>query len=200
LYANGTVATYPTVTTRWPIDPVATLSQFDTRFATQISSPYTFPARNFFVSADEICDVPLVPLGYPGVTGTSGLGAFWNSNALTGDNSLERPYSMIYPRVTTKSNIFTVHVIAQSLKQAPTDLANGTWTENVDQVTGEVRGSYTIEKYYDPNTTDITTISLGKFKPVNAANDGLIQTTSPYTTAAIRGAKWRLLCVKRFGQ
>jgi hypothetical protein len=205
LYANGTPYTYPTVTTRWPIDPAATLSQFDTRFATQLSSPYSFATRNFFASADEICDVPMVPLGYPGVTGTSGLGAFWNANSLTGDNSLERPYSMIYPRVTTKSNIFTVHVIAQSLKQTPADLSNGvngngTWRENVDQVMSEFHGAFTIEKYYDPDTTDITTVSLNKFKPVTAANDGLIQTVAPYTTAAIRGAKWRLLSVKRFGQ
>ena len=190
----------PQATTRYPIDPNLTLSQFDTRFATQLSSPYSAATRNFFVSATEICDVPLIPLNYPGVTGTSTLSTFWTANALTGDNSLERPYSLIYPRVTTKSNIFTVHVIAQSLKQTLADLSNGvngngTWTENVDQVMSEFHGAFTIEKYYDPDTTDITTVSLGKFKAYPAASDGTLNTTE-----AIRGAKWRLLSVKRFGQ
>jgi hypothetical protein len=156
---------------------------------------HTLAAPNFFVSATQVCDVPLIPIGYT----AANLSSFWTTNTSTGDNSLERPYSMIYPRVTTKSNIFTVHVIAQSLKQTPTDLQGvngiGSWTENVDQVTGEVRGSYTIEKYYDPNTTDISYYTLSKFRHSVAANDGTLN-----STAAIRGAKWRLLSVKRFGQ
>jgi uncharacterized protein (TIGR02600 family) len=203
LYANGSVYTYPSVTTRWPIDPVATLSQFDTRFAATLSSPYTSGTRNFFVSADEICDVPLVPLGYPGVSGTSDLGTFWNANSLTGDNSLERPYSMIYPRVTTKSNIFTVHVIAQSLKQTPSDLQSSTptWTENVDQVTSEFHGAYTIEKYLDPDTADLSYHTGGGYQMWPNTNDGLINGSSASSqTVAIRNAKWRLLGVKRFGQ
>jgi hypothetical protein len=104
---------------------------------------------------------------------------------------------MIYPRVTTKSNIFTVHVIAQSLKQGPTDLANGTWTENVDQVTGEVRGAYTIEKYYDPNVDDLSYYPSSRSGPVAslASSDGSLT-----STVALRGARWRLLNVKRFGQ
>lgn len=111
---------------------------------------------------------------------------------MTGDNSLERPYSLIYPRVTTKSNIFTVHVIAQALKQTPNDVQQKVWTENLDRVTSEFRGSFTIEKYYDPNSNDITD---GNGQIQTAANDGNIS-----STAAIRGAKWRLLGMKRFGQ
>ena len=107
---------------------------------------HTAAAPNFFVSASQICDVPLVPLGYT----ASGLTSFWSANSLTGDNSLERPYSYIYPRVTTKSNIFTVHVLAQSLKQTPADAAAKTWYENKDQVLSEYRGAFTIEKYFDP--------------------------------------------------
>ena len=105
---------------------------------------------------------------------------------------------MIYPRVTTKSNIFTVHVIAQSLKQTPKDASQtggGIWTEGVDQVTGEYRGSFTVERYYDPNTTDITTDTRGTVLPFS--QDGNANSLS---TAAIRGAKWRTLYVKRFGQ
>jgi uncharacterized protein (TIGR02600 family) len=186
-------------TSRYAIDPVSTLSQFDTRFATTLSSPYTPANRNFFVSPTEICDIPLIPLGYPNVTGTSTLSTFWSQNSLTGCNSIDRPYSLIYPRVTTKSNIFTVHVIAQSLKQTPSDLASGTWTEKVDQVTGEVRGAYTIEKYYDPNAADLSYYKSASSGLVAypASSDGTI-TSNP--TIALRGARWRLLNVKRFGQ
>ena len=195
-------AEYPAVKSRYPIDANQTIGQLTTTSTDSNTYPefsrtsHTLAAPNFFVSATQICDVPLIPIGYTPAT----LSSFWTTNSLTGDNSLERPYSMIYPRVTTKSNIFTVHVIAQSLKQTPADLSNGvngngTWTENVDQVMSEFHGAFTIEKYYDPDTTDITTVSLGKFKAYPAASDGTLNTTE-----AIRGAKWRLLSVKRFGQ
>ena len=194
--------TSPTVSTRFPIDPVQTLNQLITtstsNYPVFTRSAHSLAAPNFFVSPTQICDVPLIPMGYTG--GDSGnLSSFWSANSLTGDNSLERPYSLIYPRVTTKSNIFTVHVIAQALKQAPGDLVNGTWTENVDQVTGEVRGAYTIEKYYDPNADDLSYYASARsgLVALSSSSDGTI-TSNP--TIALRGAKWRLLNVKRFGQ
>jgi uncharacterized protein (TIGR02600 family) len=191
----------PTVTTRYPIDTHQTAIQLSGSDQTNAYPEFGRPIHsgstpNFFVSADQICDMPLIPIGYTPST----LYTFWNNNALTGDNSLERPYSMIYPRLTSKSNIFTVHVIAQSLKQVPSDLANGTWTENVSQVTGEVRGSYTIEKYYDPNADDLSYYKSASSGVVayTASSDGAIPTTG--STVALRGARWRLLNVKRFGQ
>jgi uncharacterized protein (TIGR02600 family) len=192
--------------TRYPIDATQTLSQLMTtstsNYPVFTRTSHSAQAPNFFVSASQICDVPLMPL----VSGTTfGPGAvdlsnFWTGNALTGNNSLDRPYSLIYPRVTTKSNIFTVHVIAQSLKQVPSDLANKTWTENVSQVTGEVRGAYTIEKYYDPNADDLSYYASAKSGVVayTASSDGAIPTTG--STVGLRGARWRLLNVKRFGQ
>ena len=113
---------------------------------------------------------------------------------MTGDNSLERPYSLIYPRVTTKSNIFTVHVVAQSLKKIATDPNQAVWNEGKDLVTSEYHGAYTIEKYFDPNSDDITTDSAGKVQSL-ASQDATIS-----TSAAVRNTKWRLLGVKRFGQ
>jgi len=88
---------------------------------------------------------------------------FWYSSSgisggtghyLTGDNCREKPYSDLYPRVTTKSNTYTVHVRVQTLRQAVAPNADGTmppWTEGRDQVLGEYRGSVTIERYLDPN-------------------------------------------------
>ncbi len=206
--SNGTA---PTFTTRYPIDTNQTVGQLtvtstDTNVYPEFArGSHSLAAPNFFVSASQICDVPLIPSGWtPPLSSGTTLSSFWSNSSMTGDNSLERPYSMIYPRVTTKSNIFTVHVIAQSLKQTPADLANGasgtgTWTENVDQVTGEVRGSYTIEKYYDPNADDLSYYASAKSGAV-AFPSSLDSTISSYTTAALRGARWRLLNVKRFGQ
>ena len=44
----------------------------------------------------------------------------------------------MYPLLTTKSNTFTVHVVAQSL------------VKGTGNVTGEYKGSTTIERYIDP--------------------------------------------------
>jgi hypothetical protein len=129
-----------------------------------------------FVTESEICTVPLVPLNVPNLGGhvtisiapfklgtpasgestdsmRSKLGTFWRSNTLTGDNSLERPYAMLYPRLTTRSNTYTVHVKVQTLKKVPVSVAPaGQFKEGRDQVTGEFRGSFVIERYLDPST------------------------------------------------
>ena len=182
------------VKTRYPIDATATLGQLTAAADTTAAYPeflrssHTAATPNFFVSGSQICDVPLVP------TGAGSLATFWRQNSLTGDNSLERPYSMIYPRVTTKSNIFTVHVMAQSLKKIATDPGQNVWNEGRDLITSEYRGAYTIEKYFDPNKDDITTDAAGTV-PSPATMDNAIS-----STAAVRNTKWRLLSVKRFGQ
>ncbi len=180
-------------TTRYPIDADQTLNQLITNSTAfypvfnRTSNSARLP--NFFVSASQICDVPLIPLG----STSSTLSTFWTTNSLTGDNSVERPYSMIYPRVTTKSNTFTVHVRAQSVQQA----VNGTpgvWREDRDQVTGEYRGAFTIEKYYDPNTANITDSQGNALANTEDAN------LSAHPDAAVRGTRWRLVYTKQFGQ
>ena len=125
---------------RLAIDPAQTLSQFDSRFA----------GGDIFRSASEICTEEIVPTGQT----AAGMAAFWAKNLLTGDNVRERIYASLYPRLTTKSNTFTVHFQAQSLKKALGSAA-GAWTEGRDLVTGEYRGSTTLERFVDANNASI---------------------------------------------
>ena len=62
---------------------------------------------------------------------------------------------MIYPRVTTKSNVFTAYIRAQSIRKSPGTAAD-VFDEAKDQVTGEYRGSSTIERFIDPNDSAIS--------------------------------------------
>ena len=163
------------VSVRRNIDIDNTLRFFDDRFNNNLP----------FVSASEICTMPLVPAdmtdpyGYTAywnagiTTGDSisametKLAAFWNANAgsspssgvapidhkdpaasptststgafpghyLTGDNMLERPYAHLYPKLTTKSNTYTVHVRVQALKKA-TNTPIAMFKDGQDQVIG----------------------------------------------------------------
>ena len=197
-YGTGSgQSTNAVATSRYPINADETINQINVSPDPNSTASYPVFSRttnsaaapNFFVSPSQICDVPLIPVGYTSAT----LSNFWNANGLTGDNGLERPYSMIYPRVTTKSNTFTVHVRAQSLQQA----VNGTpsiWREDRDQVTGEFRGSFTIEKYYDPNIANITDSQGNTLANTEDAN------LSAHPDAAVRGTRWRLVYSKQFGQ
>ena len=126
-----------------------------------------------FVSASEICDIPLIPQDVPPVaslpspmknhvkvgidSGTSlasfdsKLADFWGLHKLTGDNALEKPYAYIYPRLTTRSNSYTVHVRVQTLAQ---NSRNTSFILKAaqSQPTGEFRGSFLIERYLDANS------------------------------------------------
>ncbi len=118
-----------------------TLKGFETRFA----------ANDIFRSPGEICSLWLVPVGetYAGMSG------WWNAHLPTGDNSKEAPYSRIYPRLTTKSNTYTVHYRVQTLKKPKNATNQGQWQEGADKVQAEYRGSTTIERYIDPNDPNI---------------------------------------------
>lgn len=109
-----------------------------------------FDAGDIFRSASEICNIHLVPAGRT----YAGMASFWDNHPLTGDNSRERPYANIYPRLTTKSNTFTVHVRAQTLSRSPARQASASLefdSAKGDRITGEYRGSTTLERYVDPN-------------------------------------------------
>ncbi|NJK91535.1 MAG: Verru_Chthon cassette protein A [Blastochloris sp.] len=130
---------------RRSIDADTTLKFFEERFAS--GKP--------FISATEICEIPLVPKGVGSPTDTvasleTKLGTFWSNHKLTGDNSLERPYAHIYPRLTTKSNTFNVHVWVQTLKKSR-NTGEDQFDGKIDTITGEYRGSFMIERYLDPN-------------------------------------------------
>ena len=125
---------------RLRIDADKTLGQFTD----------VFNAGNVFRSASEICDLYLVPEGET----LAGMGTFWTNHDLTSDNVRERVYTTLYPKLTVRSNIYTVHYKVQALRKRPGSPA-ATWTEGVDQVVGESRGSTTIERFLDPNNTSI---------------------------------------------
>lgn len=129
---------------RQSIDIPATLQACDTKFAN----------GDIYKSATEICELNLVP---PGESQAS-MSSFWNANKLTGDNLREKPYVDLYPRLTTKSNTYTVHYFVQALQQSTAHAAagvfvdpNGTSAGQKDAILGEYRGSTTLERYIDPN-------------------------------------------------
>ena len=128
-----------------------TLKGFDARFA----------ANDVFRSASEICTLPLVPSD-----GTyAGMNTYWSTYALTGDNSRERPYADIYPRLTTRSNVYTIHFRVQALTALKTKANFDPTTDFV--VSSEYRGSTKLERFVDPNNanlpdfSDLTTNPLG---------------------------------------
>ena len=112
----------------------------------------------------------------------SDMSNFWSTHQLTGDESRERIYTTLLPRLTTKSNSFTVHVRAQVLqKNVGTPVTQ--WVPGRDIVKGEYRGSTAIERYLDPNATTI---------PDYAA----LATTNPdkmFTTPLDSFYRWRQL-------
>ncbi len=122
---------------RYPLNLTETLKGFENRFA----------ANDLFRSAAEICSIPLVPTG--STWDAVNNGTFWSTNTLTGDNSKERAYARIFPKLTTKSNTYTVHYRVEVLKKKPNSNA-ATWIEGQDKVISTHRGSTTIERYVTP--------------------------------------------------
>jgi len=163
----------------YPVNLSNTLAQFTNRFG----------SNDIFHSPSEICSIWLYPSMQPtsanllnntnALTNNSGASIvytngnvniknWWYANpgttrkGLTGDNLRERPYSYIYPRLTTKSNTYQIHYRVQALKQTPIAHTSSyaTWidpaaTGITDKVVGEQRGSAVIERYIDPGNTNI---------------------------------------------
>jgi len=108
-----------------------------------------FNTWTVFKTAAEICDVYLVPQGQTWTPATAQAQWYGSNYALVGDNTRERPYADIYSRITTKSNVYTVFYRVQTLKNP--SASPSTWSEGTGAITGEFRGSTTIERYIDPN-------------------------------------------------
>jgi uncharacterized protein (TIGR02600 family) len=159
---------------RVPIDISETLKQFDEKF-TQTGD------HNIFRSASEICDIFLVPQGYT----RGNFPAKWYDTStsapfgLVGDNVRERPYAHIYPRVTTKSNTYTVYYTVQALKNPSADPS--VWNEKKGVVTGEFRGSTMLERYIDPNESALK----------NSDND--FATSSSDSLSMEKFYRWRVI-------
>ncbi|MEQ1851974.1 MAG: Verru_Chthon cassette protein A, partial [Chthoniobacteraceae bacterium] len=145
---------------RYLVDRDETLKAFDAFF----DKYKTNKNEGFFKSASQICERYLYPKGtvWGGLsvkftTGEGNIRQFWDRNALTGDNVREKPYADLYPRITTKSNTYTVHYRVQTLRQraftgesSRADAHYRTFDQSRDTVLSEVRGSATIERYLDP--------------------------------------------------
>ena len=172
-YKTNGLSSYPTYRTPVKVLETGTNTLGDT---TGSFRPFKdrFATGEIFRSASEICDIYLVPqteswsnwsaAGSPG-TG-SDAETYWAQNKLTGDNSRERPYNGLYSRLTTKSNTFTVHVRAQALKQ-PKKATAGFWMENPNLIISEYRGSYTVNRYIDPQDTEIPDFVSPGSSPAN---------------------------------
>jgi len=127
--------------TRYQIDVDQTLDGFDQA---------VFNAGDLFRSAAQLCAMWLVPQGYS----LSSVQSFWGDKLLTSDTAREQPYDNLYSRVTTKSNTYTVHWRAQALRKSPAGQP-AVWDETRDHVAADLRGSTLVERYLDPNATDI---------------------------------------------
>ena len=162
-----------TINYRYNIDRDATMTLFDDRFST----------NGVFLTASQICEMPLVPK--PESVNASGLvpasinpfqtalatnatastvstyvNNFWANTTLggagTADNLRERPYTTIYPRVTVKSNTFQIHMKVQAIQKSPRTAANK--MERGDAVVATYQGSSIVERYLDTTqaTFDLT--------------------------------------------
>lgn len=122
-----------------------------------------FQDGEVFITPSEITTLPLIPQGQT----TSTMGAFWQNHRPTGENLRERPYSHIYPRLTTKSNVFNVHYRVQTLRNPP-GADPALWNENRGRIASELRGSTLIERFIDLNGTGIVDFALPSNAGVNA--------------------------------
>jgi|GEM_PF-1160304 len=132
---------------RMPVDREETVKEFVKRYALDGGlNVYRYPS--------EVCEVfmvPKVPPGhpfFPTQPTADTIESWWAGYRITGDNLRELPYGYLYPRVTTQSNSYRVHIIAQSLSPA--------FSRNPDSpdggekyVTGQWRGSMKLERFLD---------------------------------------------------
>jgi uncharacterized protein (TIGR02600 family) len=157
--------------TNYNVDMTETLRGFEARFKT----------GDVFHAPTEICDLFLVPKPIPGhsyITANNRTGktlsqtakgpkltemiSWWNGSPtdpdegmkLTGDNARESPYNQLYPRLTTRSNVYQVHYRVQALKKVRSTPVV-VWDETKDRIGAEQRGSVILERYLDPNDASL---------------------------------------------
>lgn len=175
---------------RFDIDPYLTIEKAITPRFDNNADPTK--SNGYFKSATQICEIDLLMSSgkvFDDPTPAKRK-AFWEANQMTGDNARERPYSLIYPRLTTKSNVYTVHVWSQSLAKNPNSTSDEwrKFDENRDKITGEYRGSTTIERFLDAN--DPALVPAGAGAPYDA--------TDPKSKGLDPYYRFRILSSKRF--
>lgn len=145
------------------LDVDATLKYFDERFSSGFN----------FISPAQICEMyllpkkagpsdTLVPDNWPDQlqdllrTGSANtILQFWEDHAITAENLKERPYTNLYPRLTTRSNTYQVFVRAQVINKARS-ADPSKFEADKDSIGAEYRGSAVIERYLDLNDTRLT--------------------------------------------
>ena len=174
-------------------DTVGSLRQFRGKFMT----------GDLFRSSAEICDIYLVPRDSMNSTRyldwdvTTNL--LDNSNAdfnkvdssygsngdfgLVSNNVRDKPYSDIYPRLTTKSNSYTVYYRVQAL-QNPPNADQTQWTEGQGVVAGEYRGSTSLERYLDPNNNTIPDYTQSSNNPAVSSSAKSLDSYYQWRTTA----------------
>lgn len=136
--AGGTYKTEVTSAAwRHHIDAEETLKQWEQKF----------DAGELFRTESEICEQYLVPEGV--VYSDENMKQFWNEHRLTGDNVKERPYADLHAMVTTKSNSYEVHVIAQTIAKSPDSLPD-VFDPELDTIVSEWRGVGAVQSHLDP--------------------------------------------------
>ncbi|RBP42643.1 uncharacterized protein (TIGR02600 family) [Roseimicrobium gellanilyticum] len=169
------------------IDAAATLTQWEE----------TFNQGRFFKNTGEVCEQFLVPKdqGIPSGSGTvvrNAMRNFWNNHRLTGDNTLERPYANIYPRLTTRSNTFRVHFRAQTLRKARSSDPQ-TFLEGKDTIIAERQGDALVERAIDPNDPALMT---DDYDYINKARNGTLSSAKSLDNLY----SWRIRSIRRFSR
>jgi len=173
---------------RHAIDVPTTLVQWEDKFNN----------GQFFKSAGEVCEQFLVPddSNIPASSPASAVKAqmqnYWNQNRLSGDNTLERPYANIYPRLTTRSNTFRVHYLVQTITKARSSDPTK-FDSTRDNVTGEAQGDALVERAIDPNDTKLTT---SDYDYIGKANANALNTAKSLDTLY----SWRIRHLRRFSR
>lgn len=167
---------YSTISTvsRLPLDLDETLKGIRERFK----------SGGLFVSPTEISTLYLVPEGQT----LAGMPAFWQIHSLTGDNVREKPYANLLAKLTTKSNVYSVHVVAQSLQKRQGNDPT-LFGQPGDRITAEWRGTFLIERFLDPNDERLP--DFASPDSLTNWNDPEYQADRYYQTRVLQVREWR---------
>jgi hypothetical protein len=139
IYKSGqaTTSTY-----RHFIDPTATLKLWQQQLAAQ---------RGLCRTASQICELYLVPEAVSATNSSiteDQMQEYWKNHRLTGDNSRERPYTRLYPRLTTQSNSYCLHLRVQILQPAKSSV-RGTFKGGTGRILAERSGKVLLRRQLD---------------------------------------------------
>ncbi len=153
-------------------------SQPAQRFRRHISASHTldlwktqvFDQGNVFLTPSQICEHYLVPEGEADkdqqVT-EAAMRSFWETHRLTGDNTKEKPYAHLLPRLTTRSNAYRVHFIAESLVKSRQTAAD-TFDPSHDRVTARKQGNTLLRRRLNLDHPDLPDYqTAGRTQPLD---------------------------------